>query len=97
MLPAEATHSTLDLFEKQPLHMIFDNSFTQKVGPSYSPEVPMLEFEVLGDRNNFIGSLKTLEIKCKISQNNDGDLRTGTDAVKIDAPYIGSNALNFLF
>ena len=41
----------------------------------------MLEFEVLGDRNNFIDLQKLLlEIKCKIlNANNDGDLRTGTD------------------
>ena len=54
LLPAVATHTTLDLFEKQPLLVTFDNAFTQKVGPSYSPDSPMLEFEVMGDRNNFI-------------------------------------------
>ena len=54
LLPAEAAHTTLDLFEKQPLLITFDNAFTQKVGPSCSPDGPMLEFEVLGDRNNFI-------------------------------------------
>ena len=46
LLPAEATHTTLDLFEKQPLLITFHNAFTQKVGPSYSPDGPMLEFEV---------------------------------------------------
>ena len=81
LLPAEATHTTLDLFEKQPVLITFDNAFTQKVGPSYSPDGPMLEFEVLGDRNNFIDLQKLLlGIKCKISRYNDGDLRTGTDA-----------------
>ena len=74
LLPAEATHTTLVLFEKQPLHITFDKAFTQKVGPSYSPDGPMLEFELLGDRNNFIDLQKLLiEIKCKISRNNDGD------------------------
>ena len=33
LLPAEATHTTLDLFEQRPLLIIFDNAFTQKVGP----------------------------------------------------------------
>ena len=33
LLPAEVTHTALDLFEKQPLLIIFDNPFTQKVGP----------------------------------------------------------------
>ena len=88
LLPAEATHTTIDLFEKQPLLITFDNAFTQKVGPSYSTDGPMLEFEVLGDRNNFIDLQKLLlEIKCKISRNNDGDLRTGTDATNTDAPH----------
>ena len=98
LLPAEATHTTLDLFEKQPLLITFDNAFTQKVGPSYSPDEPMLEFEVLGDRNKFIDLQKLLlEIKCKISRNNDGDLRTGTDATNTDAPYFSNNALHSLF
>ena len=98
LLPAEATHTTLDLFEKQPLLITFDNAFTQNVGPSYSPDGPMFEFEVLGDRNNFIDLQKILlEIKCKISQNNDGDLRTGTDATYTDAPYFSNNALHPLF
>ena len=59
ILPAEATHTTLDLFEKQPLLITFDNAFTQKVGPSYSPDCPVLEFEVLGDRNKLIDLQKT--------------------------------------
>ena len=96
LLPAEATHTILDLFEKQPLLITFDNAFTQKVGPSYSPGGPMLE--VLGDRNNFIDLQKLLlETKCKISRNNDGDLRTGTDATNTDAPYFSNNALHSLF
>ena len=41
---------------------------------------PKLEFEILGDRNNFIDIQKLLpEITCKISWNNGGNLRTGTD------------------
>ena len=57
----------------------------------------MLEFEVLGDRNNFIDLQKLLEIKCKISRNNDGEIRTGTDATNTDAPNFRNNALHFLF
>ena len=58
----------------------------------------MLEFEVLGGRNNFIGLQELLlEIKCKIFRNSDGDLRTGTDAANTDAPYLSNNALHFLF
>ena len=54
LLPLEATHSSLDLFEKPPLLVTFDSAFEQKIGPSYSPTGPTLEFEVIGDRNNFI-------------------------------------------
>ena len=73
ILPAEATHSSLDLFEKPPLLVTFDHSFEQKTGPLYSPSGSSLEFEIIGDRNNFI-DLQTkiyLEIKCKI-KNTDG-------------------------
>ena len=68
LLPAEATHTILDLFEKQPLLVTFDNAFTQKIGPSYSRDGPMLDFQVIGDRSNFIDLQKLLlEIKCKIT------------------------------
>ena len=98
LLTGEATHTALDLFEKRPLLITIDNAFTQKVGPSYSPDGPMLEFEVLGDRNNFLDLQNfLLEIKCKISRNNDGDLRTENDATNTDAPYFSNNALHSLF
>ena len=70
LLTAEATHTTLDLSEKQPRIFTFDIAFTQKVGTFYSPDGPKLEFEVFCDRNNFIDSKKLLGIKCNISQNN---------------------------
>ena len=76
MLPAKATHSSLDLFEKPALLFTFDGSFCQKLGPVYRPNGPMLEFEVAGDRNNFISLQKIfLEIKCKIVQSCDADLK----------------------
>ena len=53
LLPTEATHSSLKLFEKPALLVTFDGSFCQKLGPVYSPNEPMLEFEVSGDRNSF--------------------------------------------
>ena len=52
LLPTEATHSSLDLFEKPELLVMFDGSNLQKLGPVFSPNGPMLEFEVSGDRNN---------------------------------------------
>ena len=62
-----------------------------------SPDGPMLEFDVLGDGNNFIDLQKLLQIKFKSSRNNDGDLRTGTDATNTDAQYLSNNALHSFF
>ena len=102
MLPTEATHSSMDLFEKPALLVTFDGSFCQKVGPVYSPNGPMLEFEVAGDRNNFIDLQKIfLEIKCKIVQASEADLKydagAAADVTKTDAPYICNNVLHSLF
>ena len=55
--------TTLDLFKKQALLISSDNASNQKIRPSYSPDDPMLEFEFLGDRKNFIEFKKILEIK----------------------------------
>ena len=88
-------HTIPDLFEKQPLLVNFDNDFTPKTGISYSPYCPLLEFEVFGDSIDLQKLL--LEIKCKISRNNDGDLRTGTDAANTDVTYLSNNALYFFF
>ena len=52
LLPTEAIHRSLDLFERPPLLVAFEKAFTQKIGPPFSPDGPMLEFEVLGDRNS---------------------------------------------
>ena len=54
LLPNEATHSSLDLFEKRALLVTFENAFDQKIGPVCSPNIPMLEFEFTGDRNIFV-------------------------------------------
>ena len=98
LLAVRAPITTRDLFEKQPLLINFDNAFTQKVGPSHSPDGQTIEFEVLGDKDNCIDLQKLLlENKCKIIRNNDGDLRTGTDATNTDAPYFSNNALHSLF
>ena len=76
-IPSEATHSSLDLFEKPPLLDTFENAFTKKIGPSYSPDGHMLEFQVLGDRNNFIDIQRTrLEIVARIVRSNGTVLRT---------------------
>ena len=99
LLPTEATHSSLDLLKKPPLLVTFENAFTQKIGPSYSPDGPMLELEVLGDRNNFIDLQRSrLEIKARVVQNNGNILRThATEAAQRDTPYLVNNPLSSLF
>ena len=62
----------------------------------------MLAFEVAGDRNNFIDLQKIfLEIKCKIVQDSEADLKydagAAADVTKTDAPYICNNVLHSLF
>ena len=71
----------------------------KKIGPSYSPDGPMLEFEVLGDRNNFIDLQRTrLEIVARVVQNNGNVLRThATEAAQRDTPYLVNNPLSSLF
>ena len=52
----------------------------------------MLEFEVAGDRNNFIDLQKiSLEVKCKIVQSSEADLKydatAAADITKTDYPF----------
>ena len=59
----------------------------------------MLEFEVLGDRNNFIDLQRTRsEIVARIVQNNGNVLRThATEAAQRDTPYLFNNPLSTSF
>ena len=102
LLPSEATNSSLDLFEIPSLLVTFDGSFGNKLGPIHSPNGPMLEFEVAGDRNNFIDLQKIfLEVKFKIVQSSEADLKydaTATaDITKTGYPYFCNNVLHSLF
>ena len=102
MLPSEAAHSSLDLFDRPPLLVTFDDSYCQKIGPVYSPNGPMLEFEVTGDRNNFIDLQKIfLEVKCKVvkadGSNLDYDAGDLNDPDKTNSPYLTNNTLHSLF
>ena len=67
--------------------------------PSYSDDGPMLEFEVLGDRNNFIDlQLTRLEIVARVILNNGNVLRThATEAAQRDIPYLVNNPLHLYF
>ena len=102
LLPSEATHSSLDLFEKPSLLVTMYGSFCENLGPVYSPNGSMLEIEVAGDRNNFIDlQIIFLEVKCKIVQSSEADLRydagAATDVTMTDAPYCCNNVLHSLF
>ena len=102
LLQTEATHSSLDLIEKPSLLVTFDGIFCQKLGPVYSPNCPMLEFEFAGDRNNFIDLQKIfLEVECKIVQLSEANLKydgtAAADVTKTDAPYFCGNVMHSLF
>ena len=84
------------------VHLIHlsENAFTHTfIGPSHSPECPMLEVEVLRDRNNFIDLQRTrLEIVARVVQNNGNVLRThATEAAQQDTPYLVNNSFSSLF
>ena len=62
----------------------------------------MLEFEVAGDRNNFIDLQKIfLEVKCKSVQSSEADLKydatAAADLTKTDSPYFCNNVYHSLF
>ena len=101
LLPNEATHTSLDLFERPSLLVAFDGAFEQRIGPVYSPNGPTLEFKVVGDRNNFIKLQDIfLEISCSIHQHNGADLRytdTDTSIENSDQPVFVNNILHSLF
>ena len=63
------------------------------------PSGSSLEFEVVGDRNNFIDLQKIyLEIKCRILQTSGTYVRyTNGDANASDLPYFANNILHSLF
>ena len=99
LLTNEATHSSLDLFEKQHLLITFEKGFDQKIGPVYSPNGPMLKFEITGDRKIFVELQKIyLEIRCKVTQSNGADLRyDNTDPTVSDSQFLVNNSLYSLF
>ena len=57
----------VDLEERTGKRFLRRNKFEQKIGPLYAPNGPTLEFEVKGDRTNFIDLQNIfLEVMCKI-------------------------------
>jgi hypothetical protein len=100
LLPNEATHSSLDLFERPSLLVAFNGAFEQKIGPVYSPNGPTLEFKVVGDRNNFLDLQHIyLELSCNIRQQNGDALKYdgGHAIADSDEPKFVNNILHSLF
>ena len=98
-LPIGTSHTSLDIFERPQLLVNFDRSFKQKIGPQYNPNGPTLEFEVKGDRTNFIDLQNIyLEVKCKIvnAVNTILNYVTG-DATQQDTPVFVNKTLHSLF
>ena len=62
----EFSHTPLDIFERPELQINFDRCFMQKTVPLFAPNETTLEFEVKGERTNFIDlQILYLEVKCK--------------------------------
>ena len=79
ILPVEATHSSLNLFEKHTLLTSIDGGFKERVGPVSNANAQALEFKFVGDRENFIDLQNIqLELTCQVL-NRDGTAPT-TDA-----------------
>ena len=99
VIPSQAAHSSMDLFEKHPLLVTFDQAFEQKTGPLCSPTGSSLEFKILGDRNTFIDLQKIhLVEKCRLVQSNGNNLRyTAGHANASDTHYFANNTLHSLF
>ena len=59
----------------------------------------MLEFEITGDRNNFVDLQKNqLEIRCKVTQSNEADLRyDNTGPTVSDSLFFVNNSLYSFF
>ena len=91
-LPIEATHSSLDVFEKPQILNVFESSFDQKVGPKYSPDNTSLTFEVVADGRNVIDLRKIfLEVKVRIVE------ADGTIVLDTQKPCFVNNTLHSLF
>jgi len=99
VLPTEATHTSLDLFQREALLVSLDSGFEQRVGPIYATDGPTIECKVVGDRNNFIDMNHIfLEVVASIHQHDGTNLRyDATTAADSDEPCFVNNALHSMF
>ena len=98
-LPIETLHTSLDIVERHQLLVNYDGTFEQKIGPLYALIGPTLEFEVKGDRTNFIDLQNIyLEVKCKTVKADNTNLNYVTgDATQQETPVFVNNTLHSIF
>ena len=98
VLPLEASHSSLDIFERSLVLITFDSSFEQKMVRFFHPMGRRLNLRLLVIETTFWTCKKNLEIKCKVTQTDGTDLRyDGTSAANSDNPIFVNNTLHSLF
>ena len=89
----------MDIFERPPLLITCNTPFERKIVPVNAPKRPTLEFEVVGDRTNFIDLQNIhLEVKCRIFRPNGDKLEYDAgNAAATDAPVFVNSTLHSLF
>lgn len=93
-LPSAATHSSLDLFEKNPVLVNFDHGNVQQVYPITGVDGPTLEFEIRTDRNSFL-DMSEIYLKMSVTIY---DLKTSKRVDTTTQPVVlTNNALHSLF
>ena len=99
VLPVQASHSSMEIFERPPLLITSNTSFEQKTGPVYAPNGATLKFEVVGDRTNFVELQNIyLEVKCRILIPNGDKLEYDAgNASANGSPFFVNNTLHSLF
>ena len=82
-----------------PFLVTFNTSFAREIGPVYAPIEATLEFEVVGDRTNYIDSQNIYpEVKSRILQSNGDKLFHDTrNASAIFSPLFVSRTPHFFF
>ena len=94
MVPAPATHTSLDLFERPSVLVNFDSGIEVEQFPLYQVDSPSIEFELRTDRNIYL-DLRSIKLHVSISVVHvDG---TKLTKEKDGNVYLVSNTLHSLF
>ncbi len=101
-LPVEATHSSLDLFERPSMLVNFDNAIEHQHLPITANNAPTLEFNIVGEKRTYIDLDKIyLELAVKFNKG-DGNPQTWVagspnDPEQSDKCSFVNNLLHSLF